>query len=106
MSFLAPYGDFAAENGLLLSALGITIGLLFLLACIVSLRRKVSRQQKELERLSRDVADLRLAEETRFFAELKHSNTNNLRIENASAKAGQLDVVSSPPLQISEDGAR
>jgi hypothetical protein len=44
---------------------------------IVSLRRKVSRFQKELERVSEDVAGLRLAEETRFFTELSPFNADD-----------------------------
>jgi hypothetical protein len=63
----------------LAAALGTTIGSLFLLACIVILHSRVSRQQKELERLSRDVADLNLAEDRRSLAELKYPNTNILR---------------------------
>jgi hypothetical protein len=76
----------------LAAVLGITIGSLFLLACIVNLHSRVSRQQKELERLSQDVADLSLSEDRRFLAEL--------RIDKAPAEARQLDVVSSPPIQI------
>ena len=76
----------------LAAVLGITIGSLFLLACIVTLHSKVSHQQKELERVAQVVADLSLAEDRRFLAEL--------RIEKAPAEARQLDVVSSPPIQI------
>jgi hypothetical protein len=75
----------------LAAVLGITIGSLFLLACIVILHSRVSRQQKELERLSQDVADLSLAEDRRFLAEL--------RIEKAPAEARELEVVPSPPIQ-------
>jgi hypothetical protein len=85
--------------GNLAAALGITIGFLFLLACIVNLRGRGSRQQKELERLSQEVAELRSADDRRSLAELKYPNTNNLRIETAPAEARQLDVVS-PPIQI------
>jgi hypothetical protein len=63
----------------LAAALGITIGSLFLLACIVILYSRVSHQQKELERLSREVADLSLAEDRRSLAELKYPRTSNLR---------------------------
>jgi hypothetical protein len=83
----------------LAAVLGITIGSLFLLAWILNLHSRVSRQrkelerqQKELERLSQHVTGLRLAEHRRFLAEL--------RIEGAPAEAQQPDVVSSPPIQI------
>jgi hypothetical protein len=84
--------------GNLAAALGITIGSFFLLACIVNLQSRVSRQQKELERLSQDVANLCLADDRRSLAELNYPNTNNLRM--APAEARQLDVVPSPPIQI------
>ena len=73
-------------------------GILILLAYIVNLHSRVSRhqkdlerQQKELQRLSQHVTDLRLAEHRRFLAEL--------RIEKASAEARQLDIVSPPPIK-------
>ena len=99
---LGPQGGvLCSKISLPLSA--ITIGFLFLLACVVNLRSKVFLQQKALDRLSQDVADLRLAEGRRFLAELKYPNVNNLRIEGASAEDRQLDVASSPPIQIRED---
>ena len=73
---LTQYADIAAQNLGWLIAIGFIICLLFF-TFIVSLRRKVSRLQKELERVSEDVAGLRLAEETRFFTELSPFNADD-----------------------------
>ena len=55
---LTQYADIAAQNLGWLIAIGFIIRLPFF-TFIVSLRRKVSRLQKELERVSEDVAGLR-----------------------------------------------
>jgi len=75
---LTQYADIAAQNLGWLIAIGFIIGTcLLFFTFIVSLRRKVSRLQKELERVSEDVAGLRLAEETRFFTELSPFNADD-----------------------------
>ena len=45
---------------------------------VASIRRRVLRQQKQLELLRQDVAALRLAEEKRFLKELNRPRTNAL----------------------------
>ena len=87
MSFSVLYEYFAAQNALSLIALGITVGFIFLVTFVASVRRKVFRQQKQLERLAQDVGALRLAEEKRFLKDLKLLNTNALRPPPAFTKA-------------------
>ena len=70
MSF-ERYLNAAFQNVDWLAAMGIAVCLLLSFIFIASLRRKVYRLQKELARLSDDVAALRLAEETRLFTELQ-----------------------------------
>ena len=84
---LTQYADIAAQNLGWLIAIGFIICLLFF-TFIVSLRRKVSRLQKELERVSEDVAGLRLAEETRFFTELSPFNADDTQ-ETGTPRKGR-----------------
>jgi hypothetical protein len=79
MSLLMQYENFAAENTISLIALGIAIGFVFILIFVASIRRKVFRQQNQLELLRQDVAALRLAEEKRFLKELNRPSANALR---------------------------
>ena len=75
MSF-EQYLNVATQNVALVIAIGIAVCLLLLFAFIVSLRREVYRLQREMARLSDDVAALRLAEETRLFTELSPFNSD------------------------------
>ena len=79
MSLLIQYEYFAAANITLLIAVGIATGFIFILIFVASIRRRVLRQQKQLELLRQDVAALRLAEEKRFLKDLNRLSTNALR---------------------------
>ena len=87
MSLLLSYEYFAAENALSLIAFGTTIGFILFLTFAASVRRKVFRQQKQLERLQKDVAALCLTEEKRFLKDLNRLNTTALRPQPAFTKA-------------------
>jgi hypothetical protein len=66
---LTEYADIAAQNLGWLIAIGLAVCLILFFTFTVS--RRLFHIQKELGQLSEDVAALRLAEERRFFAELK-----------------------------------
>ena len=87
MSLLLSYEYFAAENALSLIAFGTTIGFILFLTFAASVRRKIFRQQTQLQRLEQDVAALRLAEEKRFLKDLNRLNTTALRPQPAFIKA-------------------
>jgi len=87
---LTQYADITAQNLGWIIATGVAVFLLFFFTFIVSLCRKVSRQQKELERLSEDVAALRLMEETRFFTELSPHNANDAREAETPRRGGNV----------------
>ena len=69
-------------NVILIIALGIVGLLLLFCASHLSLRRKVTCLQKDLERVSEDVEGLRRAEEMRLFTELKLLNTDGAQVES------------------------
>ena len=79
---LVPNID-ALQNFNFIIALGIVGLLLLFCASLLSLRRKITRFQKHLERLSEDVEGLRIAEETRLFTELNRFGHNNVQAESA-----------------------
>jgi uncharacterized membrane protein YciS (DUF1049 family) len=79
MSLLMQYEYFAASNMTSLLALGIAVGFISVLIFVASVRRKVFRQQKQLELLRQDVAALRLAEEKRLLKDLNRPSTSALR---------------------------
>jgi HAMP domain-containing protein len=78
MSLLMQNQYLAAADTSLLIALSIATGFILVLIFVASIRRRVLRQQKQLELLRQDVAALRLAEEKRFLKELNRPRTNAL----------------------------
>jgi hypothetical protein len=76
MSLLMQNQYPAAADTSLLIALSIATGFILVLIFVASIRRRVLRQQKQLELLRQDVAALRLAEEKRFLKELNRPRTN------------------------------
>ena len=66
---LTEYADLVAQNLGWLIAIGVAVCLFLFFGFTVS--RRLFHIQKELGQLSEDVAALRLAEERRFFTELK-----------------------------------
>ena len=84
MSF-EQYLNVATQNVALVIAISIAVCLRLLFAFIVSLRREVYRLQREMARLSDDVAALRLAEETRLFTELSPFNSDRAQEVRAAA---------------------
>ena len=69
-------------NVILIIALGIVGLLLLFCSSHLSLRRKVTCLQKDLEQVSEDVEGLRRAEEMRLFTELKLLNTDGAQVES------------------------
>ena len=88
---MSQYLDVAAGNVQLFSVLGVVIvWTIALFIPIASLRRKAFRQQEELAQLTEEVANLRLAEERRFLADLR-SNPHDLRAPSSSYMDAKLD---------------